>query len=78
MLSLFAFRRRRVHFIPISTSYQEIYNVHAYFSGPSKAMSESVNVTQPAGHYEDAELHKIARQGRKWKQTIGRKIDMEI
>lgn len=69
---------RRVHFIPISVSYKEIYNVHSYFSGPTHDMSSAVNVTHPAGHYDDHELRKIASEGRKWKMTIGRKVDMEI
>jgi hypothetical protein len=67
-----------VHFIPISTSYKELYNVHAFFSGPTPAMSAAVNASQPAGHYDDKELRKIAAEGRKWSMTIGRKVDMEI
>lgn len=66
--------------------YQEIYNVHAFFSGPSKAMLDASNSTrtlyqQPGVHTKkfdgDAELRKIAKAGREWMFTIGRKIDME-
>jgi hypothetical protein len=67
-----------VHFIPISISYRELYNVHAFFSGPTPAMSAAVNVSHPVGHKDDKELRKIATEGRKWKMTIGRKVDMEI
>jgi hypothetical protein len=41
-------------------------------------MSAAVNISQPAGHYDDKELRKIAADGRKWSMTIGRKVDMEI
>lgn len=66
--------------------YQEIYNVHAFFSGPSKAMLDASNSTrslyqQPGAHIKkfdgDAELRKIAKAGREWMFTMGRKIDME-
>lgn len=75
-----------LHYIPISQLYQEIYNVHAYFSGPSKAMLAASNATrgtyQAAGlttkHLNgDAELRKIAKAGREWMFSVGRKIDME-
>ena len=66
--------------------YNEIYNVHAFFSGPSKAMLSASNATR--GTYQsaglttrkldgDAELRKIAAAGREWMFTVGRKIDME-
>jgi hypothetical protein len=75
-----------LHYIPISQLYNEIYNIHAYFSGPSKAMLSASNATR--GAYQggglgtkrldgDAELRKIASAGRDWMLTIGRKIDME-
>ena len=35
----------RLHFIPLSMSYDEIYNIHAYFSGPSNSMMKAANVT---------------------------------
>ncbi|WWC85878.1 uncharacterized protein L201_000745 [Kwoniella dendrophila CBS 6074] len=76
-----------LHYIPISQLYQELYNVHAYFSGPSEAMLEASNATR--GTFQapglttkkldgDAELRKIAKAGRDWMFTVGRKIDMEI
>ncbi|WWD22473.1 hypothetical protein CI109_106966 [Kwoniella shandongensis] len=76
-----------LHYIPISQLYQEIYNVHAFFSGPTKSMLAASNATrgtfQSAGLTTrkldgDAELRKIAQAGRDWMFTIGRKIDMEI
>lgn len=75
-----------LHFIPVSQLYTEIYNIHAYFSGPSKSMLSASNATkgvyQSAGFATrkldgDAELKKIAAAGRDWMFTVGRKIDME-
>jgi hypothetical protein len=74
----------RVHFIPVTQMYAEIYNIYAYFSGPSNAMANSANITR--SQYQqgnmnkldgDAELRKIAEAGREWMFAIGRKIDME-
>ncbi|KAL7418792.1 hypothetical protein Q5752_006475 [Cryptotrichosporon argae] len=76
-----------LHYIPVSQMYSEIYNIHAYFSGPSQAMLSAVNTTRD--HFQapglstrrldgDAELRKIARAGREWMFKVGRKIDMEI
>ncbi|KAF5344604.1 hypothetical protein D9758_013894 [Tetrapyrgos nigripes] len=31
-----------VHFIPLSTTYKEIYNIHAFFSGPPEAAIEAI------------------------------------
>lgn len=65
--------------------YSEIYNIYAFFSGPSRAMMNSANITR--SQYQtassrridgDAELKKIADAGREWMFTVGRKIDMEI
>ncbi|KAF8240096.1 hypothetical protein L208DRAFT_1420477 [Tricholoma matsutake] len=75
-----------VHFIPLSSSYNEIYNIHAYFSGPTQSALEAVNSTQlqvPAerrrGSVEgERRLRRIARAGKHWKKTIGRTIDMEV
>lgn len=67
--------------------YNEIYNIHAFFSGPSRSMLQAANATreqfQSSGLRTrkidgDAELHKIAKAGREWMFSIGRKIDMEI
>ena len=64
--------------------YAEIYNIYAFFSGPSNAMTNSANITR--GQYQqgsntkldgEAELRKIAEAGRDWMFSIGRKIDME-
>lgn len=76
----------QLHYIPISQLYSEIYNVHAYFSGPSDAMLSAANATR--GLYQsaglstrrldgDAELQKIAKAGRDWMFKYGRKADME-
>ena len=66
--------------------YKELYNIHSYFSGPSKSMLKSANITQaenvaqPEGHQHanrDEELRQIAKAGREWKFTMGRWVDME-
>lgn len=41
-------------------------------------MSRAVNGTPSHTPYDDWELRKIASEGRKWKMTHGRKIDMEV
>ena len=78
--------RTQLHYIPVSQLYSEIYNIHAYFSGPSKAMTKAANTTrgayQPAGMSTrkldgDQDLRKIATAGREWMFRHGRKIDME-
>lgn len=74
----------RVHFIPLSSTYREIYNIHAYFSGPTQSTLEAADSTYAAVPAEqrkavegDRRLRRIARAGKQWKQTIGRKEDME-
>ncbi|KAK2464483.1 hypothetical protein APHAL10511_003462 [Amanita phalloides] len=73
-----------VHYIPLSMSYKEIYNMYGYFTGPTKATLEAVNSTLAETPIEnrrsvegDRRLRRIARAGKQWKKTIGRKIDME-
>jgi hypothetical protein len=107
-----------VHFIPLSTGYKEIYNILAYFSGPTLstliAANSSLSLTTStqsspslgAGNtlsnfarvaLENQEvlqltsegrellrnveaerrLKRIARAGKEWKRTMGRKVDME-
>ncbi|KAF5350516.1 hypothetical protein D9756_008536 [Leucocoprinus leucothites] len=108
-----------VHFIPLSTTYKEIYNILAYFSGPTPstllAANSSLSLSfddnsvvqstksesvlseyalkaiqnQEVLRYTkqgrellrnvDAErrLKRIARAGKEWKKTMGRKVDME-
>ncbi|KDR66413.1 hypothetical protein GALMADRAFT_259158 [Galerina marginata CBS 339.88] len=73
-----------VHFIPLSSSYKEIYNIHAYFSGATQATLEIANSTsailppeQRRSVEGDKRLRRIARAGKRWKQTIGRTVDME-
>jgi hypothetical protein len=74
----------RLHYIPLSQSYKELYNIHAYFSGPTPSMLTAANSTsQPPSGPEtldtagEKRLKRIARAGRQWKRTIGRKVDME-
>lgn len=70
----------RLHYIPLSASYKEIYNIHAYFSGaPAAALeaSGSSSLGKPGSAEGDRRLRRIARAGKQWKQTIGRTVDME-
>jgi hypothetical protein len=74
----------RVHYIPLSTSYTEIYNIHAFFSGGTPDALAVVNSTVqhlPRRHRTplegDIRLRRIARAGKHWKNTIGRQVDME-
>ncbi|KAJ7623624.1 hypothetical protein FB45DRAFT_980453 [Roridomyces roridus] len=74
-----------VHYIPLSASYAEIYNIISYFSGPSPAALRYANLSAiaapyiPAGPEEaDRQLRRIARAGKQWKRTMGRTIDMEV
>ncbi|KAG6814717.1 hypothetical protein H0H93_012477, partial [Arthromyces matolae] len=75
-----------VHFIPLSSSYAEIYNIYAYFSGPPPSALNAVNsslATLPTNSKErksvegDRKLKRIARAGKEWKKTVGRELDME-
>lgn len=77
--------RSRLHYIPLSMDYNELYNIFAYFSGPTGSMTKGVT-SKPdmrivGGDYYtssgDHQLRKIALAGRKWKRTIARKIDMD-
>jgi len=74
----------RLHYIPLSTSYAEIYNIHAFFSGGTPEALAVVNSTvqhlQRRQHIPldgDKRLRRIARAGKHWKNTIGRQVDME-
>ncbi|KAG8216196.1 glycosyltransferase family 90 protein [Butyriboletus roseoflavus] len=73
-----------LHYIPVSASYSEIYNIHAYFSGPSASTMKIANTTVRRTEWEamkderDAQLRQIARAGKQWRKTIGRTIDMEV
>lgn len=73
-----------LHYIPLSSSYQEIYNVHAFFAGATPSALEAVNSTaldlSPAKRRPidgDRRLRRIARAGKQWKRTMGRRVDME-
>ncbi|KZT00713.1 glycosyltransferase family 90 protein [Laetiporus sulphureus 93-53] len=73
-----------LHYIPLSQSYQELYNIHAFFSGATTSTLEAVNSTAlavpPASRHSvdgDRRLRRIARAGKQWKRTIGRRVDME-
>lgn len=74
----------RLHYIPLSTSYTEIYNIHAFFSGGTPDALVVVNSTaQHASRSQriplegDKRLRRIARAGKNWQNTIGRRVDME-
>lgn len=74
----------RLHYIPLSSSYKEIYNIHSFFSGPSEsallASNSSALGLPPAQRKSldgDRKLRRIARAGKQWKKTIGRQVDME-
>ncbi|KAH7908545.1 glycosyltransferase family 90 protein [Hygrophoropsis aurantiaca] len=72
-----------LHYIPLSSSYTEIYNIHAYFSGPSKStlgaanLTSSYDTTKPRSNEGDKQLRRIARAGKQWRKTVGRTVDME-
>ena len=74
----------RLHYIPLSNSYQEIYNIHAFFSGATEATLRAANSTTleiPSERRKpvngDRRLRRIARAGKRWRRTFGRKEDME-
>lgn len=74
----------RLHYIPLSQSYQELYNIHAFFSGASEATLHAANSTvlqiAPSERRTvdgDRRLRRLARAGKQWKRTIGRRVDME-
>jgi hypothetical protein len=74
----FSHKNFRLHFIPLSSTYKEIYNIYAYFSGPTSSILTATNVTiDPEQAVLDVQLRKIAEAGKHWKRTIGRKVDME-
>ncbi|KAJ7231415.1 hypothetical protein B0H12DRAFT_1205072 [Mycena haematopus] len=77
-----------VHYIPLSPTYAEIYNIVSYFSGPPPSALRAAGLPllpppplpsaarpQEEG---DRRLRRIARAGKQWKQTIGRTVDMEV
>lgn len=74
----------RLHYIPLSNSYQEIYNIHAFFSGATETTLRAANSTVLSLPSEerkaingDRRLRRIARAGKQWRRTFGRKEDME-
>ena len=75
---------RRLHFIPLSSSYREVYNIHAFFSGATQstlmAADSSLIGESPDRRRSvdgDRRLRRIARAGKQWKNTISRTVDME-
>ncbi|TCD65305.1 capsule-associated protein CAP1 [Steccherinum ochraceum] len=73
-----------LHYIPLSPSYQEIYNIHSFFSGATRSALAAANSTalrlppvkrRPVDG--DRRLRRIARAGKQWKRTLGRRVDME-
>lgn len=74
----------RLHYIPLSQSYQELYNIHSFFSGPTESTLKAANSTALSDAAfkrrtidGDRRLRRIARAGKQWKRTIGRRVDME-
>ncbi|KAJ7103705.1 hypothetical protein C8R43DRAFT_907013 [Mycena crocata] len=71
-----------VHYIPLSATYAEIYNIVAYFSGPPPAALRAANLSTAgstaAQEESDRRLKRIARAGKQWKKTMGRTADMEV
>jgi hypothetical protein len=75
----------RLHFVPLSATYKEIYNIYAFFNGPTQSMLNRVNSSlalfspeERAGMWpEDERARKIAQAGKEWKRTMGRTLDME-
>lgn len=74
----------RLHYIPLSSSYQEIYNIHAFFSGATESTLRAANSTTlqaPLAKRRpvdgDRRLRRIARAGKQWKRSVGRRVDME-
>ncbi|KAJ7059525.1 glycosyltransferase family 90 protein [Mycena amicta] len=90
-----------VHYIPLSPTYSEVYNMVAYFSGPSSSVLQAAGLppmhdpkkvrrrgmTPPAmvdpgrsvaAGEGDRRARRIARAGKQWKATMGRKVDMEV
>lgn len=70
----------RVHFIPLSLGYHELYNIYTYFSGIPDAALTAVNERLPRNltrMNEDDALEKIGEAGARWKRSIGRYVDME-
>ncbi|KAH8101730.1 capsular associated protein [Cristinia sonorae] len=73
-----------LHYIPLSMSYREIYNIHSFFSGATRSTLLAANSTalslSPARRRPvdgDRRLRRIARAGKQWKRTLGRRVDME-
>ncbi|KAG9310121.1 glycosyltransferase family 90 protein [Chiua virens] len=74
-----------LHYIPLSSSYAEIYNIHAYFSGPSTSTMDAANMAvkvqaewEAIKNERDAQLRQVAEAGKEWKHTFGRPVDMEV
>lgn len=77
-------RAPRLHYIPLSPTYQEMYNIHAFFSGATESTLKAANSTAlqlPRSERRpidgDRRLRRIARAGKQWKRTLGRRVDME-
>ncbi|KZT55630.1 glycosyltransferase family 90 protein [Calocera cornea HHB12733] len=73
-----------VHFIPLSSTFEELFNIWAFFVGvPAHlvdptlpaAPAQAGDVFDPKG---DAALRSIADSGRSWKREHARIVDMEV
>jgi hypothetical protein len=56
---------RRVHLIPLTVTYKEVYNIHMYFSIPTESTTKSSGLMLP-------EVGPEAREGDKHHQRIVR------
>jgi hypothetical protein len=52
----------RVHLIPLTATYKEVYNIHAYFSRPMELMTKSSGLTLPEVDPEAREGDKCLRR----------------
>jgi hypothetical protein len=68
-----------LHYVPLSAGYAELYDLHAYFSGPGPATRAAAGIPLNATSSDegDRRLRRIARAGKQWRRTIARSVDME-
>jgi len=74
----------RVHFIPLSLGYEELFNIWAYFTGlPEYLLRPQSDPRSSASSkmYDeegDRALRRIAEAGRQWKHNHAQELDMEV
>ncbi|KZO90803.1 glycosyltransferase family 90 protein [Calocera viscosa TUFC12733] len=73
-----------VHYIPLSSTFEELFNIWAFFVGVPAHMVDPTLPAAPAHAGEvydpkgDAALKSIADAGREWKRAHARIVDMEV